>query len=393
MGEAAFLILVACAAFLLPLLGRRIGVPGVVLEILFGVLLGPGVGNVIAESELLTLLGELGFLLLLFLSGFEIDFNRLRRQGPGQLGTGVLVFALTLAASFAVARLLGQGAFTAFLFATTSLGLVVPTLRGARVADTRLGQTVLIQAVLADFLTLVGVTIFATVVEHGIGLSLLQVPALFAAALCVLLLLRRTAWWFPDRFARLFAADDPEELGIRASLALMLAFVGLAELLQVEPILGAFVAGSLLAYVFRDRGALEHKLTGFAYGFLIPIFFINVGVRFDVALLDPDTLRLAAVLIVAAFAVKLLPSLVFLTRRLTLRESVAAGTLLSARLSLVIAVAELGVRLGLLSRALEAAVILLAIATTILAPTLFRLLIAQPARSTRAGSGNTGPDG
>ena len=162
---------------------------------------------------------------------------------------------------------------------------------------------------------------------------------------------------------------------MRASLALMLAFVGLSMALDVEPILGAFLAGSVFAIVFRSRGVLEHQLNGFSYGFLIPIFFINVGLRFELDVLrDQDVLVKALLVIAAAFAVKILPTLLFFMRGFTAREVLAAGVLLSARLSLIIAVATVGVELGLLSTQDRAIAIFLAAVTATVSPTLFRIL-------------------
>jgi len=375
--SAATLILIASAAFVLPLVGRRLRVPAVVLEIIFGVIIGPATGWV-EGTELLDQLGELGFFLLMFLSGFEIDLRTFERRGIGQITAGLVVFGLTVIGAYIVATSLGHGLFMTFVLATTSVGLVVPTLRATRRMATPLGQAILISALLADFLTLLGVTIFALIEEHGAGTQILAVPAFFIVIGMALLTLRRAAWWFPERFSRLFDQDDPEELGIRASLALMLVFVGLSTVLGIEPILGAFLAGTMFALVFRHRGALEQKLSGFAYGFLIPIFFINVGIQFDLeGLGEPGAVTGTLVLIGLAVLVKLVPSLVLLARRLSLRDVIAAGTLLSARLSLIIAVAELGVQLDVIDRALQASIILLAAVTSTLAPAIFRL-IAPP---------------
>jgi Kef-type K+ transport system membrane component KefB len=260
------------------------------------------------------------------------------------------------------------------------VGLVVPTLRGVGRSSTPLGQAILISALMADLLTLIGVTVFALVHRHGFGWQLLGFPALFFAITALLLILRRLAWWFPERFERLFAAHDPDEIGTRFCLALMLVIAGLSALLEVETILGAFLAGMVFALVFRHRGHLEQKLSGLAYGFFIPIFFIEVGMRFDVqAVLRPGVLAGALGLIAAAVLVKVAAAGVLLVRGFPPRDVLAAGLLLSARLSLVIAVAELGGELGLLGRAMESKVILLAIVTSMLAPTLFRALQPPPA--------------
>lgn len=387
MEQATSLILISAGAFLLPLIAGPLRLPAVVLEISFGVVAGPHVVGLIQQSAFLDLLAELGFFLLMFLSGFEIDLHAFERRGGGDLLTALVVFGLTLASSYVVAQILGHGLFMSLVLATTSVGVVIPTLRQSRRTSTPLGQAILLSAILADFLTLLGVTVFALILQKGFGFELLNIPLFFALIGLVLLALRRAAWWNPERFQRLFSPDDPDELGIRASLALMLVFVGLSIALGIEPILGAFLAGTVFALVFRYRGSLERQLSGFSYGFLIPVFFINVGVRFPVEeLFEPGVLTAELALIVGAVAVKVLPSLALFARGLSGREVLAAGTLLAARLSFIIAVAELGVELRVIDQAEEAGVILLAALTTTVAPVLFRLLIPPLPSSIRLPS-------
>jgi Kef-type K+ transport system membrane component KefB len=340
---------------------------------------GPAILGWIHESEVIAYLAELGFFLLMFLSGFEIDFRQLERQGVVQLLVGLIVFGLTLYLAYEAGTYLGHGAFVTLVLATTSVGLVVPTLRSGGWTPTRLGQSILIAALLADFLTLIGATVFAMVHQYGVGSELLRFPILFVVIGGVLVALRRAAWWFPEKFERLFDPADPQELGIRMCLAFMFVFVGLATLLGIEAILGAFLAGTVFALVFRHRGVLEQKLNGFSYGFLVPIFFIHVGTRFDLdALSRPGVLVGAFELIAAAILVKIIAAVPLLLQRLSVRETLAAGVLLSTRLSLVIAVAELGARLGFLDRQLESEVILLAIVTSTLSPVLFRAIAPRP---------------
>ena len=227
--------------------------------------------------------------------------------------------------------------------------------------------------------------------EHGVSWNLLKIPALFLASVVVLRTLQLFVWWYPERFRRLFTGDDPEELGIRSCLALMLAFVGLSMALDVEPILGSFLAGTLFAVVFRNRGSLEHQLNGFSYGFLIPIFFINIGIRFELnVLMDPQILVRALAILLGAILIKVIPSFFLLLRGFSLREVLAAGVLLSARLSLIIAVTTLGVELGFLNSEDRAIVVVLAAVTATLAPTGFRLLApALPPTNRQPGAPST----
>ena len=374
MENATSIILIAVAAFVLPLLATRIRLSAITLEILFGILVGPHVLNLVEPTQLLEFLADFGFLLLMFLSGFEIDFGNLEKQGPRQLVNGALTFAITLGLSYWFAHALDYGPFVTFLLATTSVGLVVPILRNTRRTATRLGQFILIAALMADFLTLVGVTVFAVIHEHGLGWRVMNIPALFLGIALFLIVLKRVVWWRPEWFERLFVSNDPSEMGIRASLALMFVIVGFSYALEIEDILGAFLAGTVFALVFRHRGSLEQQLSGFSYGFLIPVFFINVGLGFELPVLfEPGVFILALELIGAAIVVKILPPFLVL-RRLSLREVLASGVLLSARLSLVIAVAALGVRIGLMDTGVYSSVILLALVTSTFAPTCFRFL-------------------
>jgi len=386
---ALSLVFIVAAAFLLPLVGDRARVPAVVLEILFGILIGPVLG-IVEGAEFLDRLAELGFFLLMFLAGFEIDVRTFGRGGRDQLLTGLTIFSLTMFGAWMAANLLGYGLFMAFVLATTSVGLVVPTLRSTRRMQTRMGQAILVSALLADFLTLVGVTVFALVESRGSGFHLLAVPGFFGVAALILLLLKWAVWWRPEWFDRLFEVDDPEEIGTRASLALMLTFVAVSIAFGIEKILGAFLAGTVFAMVFRNRTELTRQLNGFSYGFLIPIFFINVGLHFDIdAMREPGAITGMLALVAVAVAVKVAPAMVLMARRLSFRESLAAGALLSARLSLIIAVAELGVRLEVIDRTLEASIIVLAAVTATLAPILFRLLAPPLAAhdGTEAGNG------
>ena len=371
-SSSAGLILVAAAAFLLPIAAGRLRMPAVVFEIVFGIAVGPVLG-LVPPDPLLDALAGLGFLLLLFLAGFEIDLGVFERQGSGPVGFAVLAFGATIVAAFAATRALGLDPFMTLVLATTSVGLVVPTLRTTRWMSTPLGQDILLGALVADLLSLVGVTVIALAQERGPGQAVLALPAFLAIWVGGLLLVRRAAWWWPEAFARLFEEDDPDELGIRFSLALMLGSAGLATVLGIEPILGAFLAGIGVAAVFRVRGGLDRKLAGFAYGFLIPIFFIDVGIGFRLdAVADLDALGFTILLFLVATAVKVAPSLLLVLRRHPLRDAVAAGFLLSARLSLIIVVAELGNRLGVIDPRLEAEIILLAAVSATAAPVLFR---------------------
>jgi CPA2 family monovalent cation:H+ antiporter-2 len=130
----------------------------------------------------------------------------------------------------------------------------------------------------------------------------------------------------------------------------------------------------------EDEG-LVHQLESIGFGFFIPIFFIMVGVDFNLQALLSSTQALILVpfLVLVAFAIKFIPALVF-RLNFSWRESLGAGALLSARLSLIIAASAIGLRLGVITEAINADIILVAIITVTLAPLLFLSIIPSPER-------------
>ncbi len=379
MEGSGALVVIGIAAFVLPALAKRTRLPAVVAEILFGVMVGPLLG-VVESTELIDQLGELGLLMLMFLAGLEVDFEALRKGGAGPIVRSLVVFAGTLGLAFLAATWMDLPIYYAPLLATTSAALVIPSLRSAGITATQLGQAILFAAILADLVTLLLVAEITIWAEDGWGIEMIGGVVMLVAVVVVLRGLKVLLWWHPSRAARLFREDHPDEMGIRGALALLLVFVGLSALLDVEPILAAFLAGGVFALLFRPPEGLTRQLSGFSWGFLIPIFFINVGLRFDIAaLMDAEVLARAGAIIAIAFLVKFIPALLYMFWGFSLRAAAAAGVLLSARLSIVVAVATVGLELGLLTQADRSIAVLIAAVTSLVCPILFRRIIGRDA--------------
>jgi Kef-type K+ transport system membrane component KefB len=386
---APLLIITALAAFI-PLVTDRLKVlpiPVIVGEILVGILLGESGLGIIRESSYLTFLAEFGFVYLMFLSGLEIDFSRLRsneltaRRG-GALGNpinlGLAVFAGTVALAFLISLLLGVAGMVksplimALILSTTSVGVVVPVLRDAGLTAGSFGQSILLSALVADFSTMLLITVAIAAAAGGVTPELLLILVLFVAffgAWRVGAFLRRGHWRQLARTPRAAAAEERTRL----AFALMIFFVVLSQWVGAEVILGAFLAGAAISLIsHHESRTLEGKLSAIGFGFLIPIFFIYTGANFDLeeVLGSSKGLLLVPILLAAAYAVKVLPALLY-ARAYSMREALSAGLLLSSRLSLIIAAAAIGVRVGAVSEAVAAAVILVAVFTCTLSPILF----------------------
>ncbi|MDR3567182.1 MAG: cation:proton antiporter [Syntrophobacteraceae bacterium] len=371
--QPLFLLLVSLAALVLPGVSALLGIPGPVMEILFGVAIGRNLFHLQLSGQWLQLLAHLGFLLLMFHSGMEIDFGMLRRQGRSQLLFQSMLFALTAALSWIGTLFLAKGIFVAFVLVNSSPAMAISTLKETESGRSPLGQTLLIAASVADFLPLFGLTGFVLWHKYGLSWRLIMPFALFAGFALLLWAGRMWAWWNPKKVERFLGGEDPSELGVRLSLAVLFLFVAMSELAGIEPILGAFLGGCALSFVFREKSQLDNKLSALAFGFLIPIFFINVGVQLDFShIMAPDRIVFALELIGLAFLVKLIPSLLLLLRKISLKRALQSGALLSSRLSLLVAAASIGIEEGLIGSELRDTLVLLVLFTCFLGPTVFK---------------------
>jgi Kef-type K+ transport system membrane component KefB/Trk K+ transport system NAD-binding subunit len=381
---------------------RRLNLPIVVGEILAGVVVGTSGFDLVAPSPTLDFLAEFGFAFLMFLSGLEVDFSMLtglgghrnNREFWGQpLPLALIMLALTLA--LAVISTLGLQQLgmincpmlMGLILSTTSLGVVAPVLKERQLLGDRYGQTLLVAASLADFATLLLLTIAIAAAQQGLSLDLLLIVVLLA----IFFLLARIG----PVVARVPVltrilnelSHATAQIQVRGSFALMVAWVVLAEALGVELILGAFLAGAIANLMGgQNRASAQEKLDAIGYGFFIPIFFIMVGVNLNLGAFfeSPSAIVLFGALLLVAYLVKVGPALA-LRLRFPWRNTLAGGLLLSSRLSLIIAASEIALNIGAIDAGTESAIVLIAVITTSLSPLLFNRVYKPAVVDVRRG--------
>ena len=394
------LLIVVTLASLVPLLvsvlRKRLAIPIVVGEIVGGMIVGQsGFGWVLPDNGALHLLKELGFVLLMFLSGMEIDFRSLRgldsiearqQSSWSPFSIAVLNFGATLLLAGAFAwGLKWIGATTdpwmmGLILSTTALGVVVPILKETGLSQTLFGQTIILASVIADFVTMFLISLLVAVVSSGLTAEILLVFLLFVA------------FFFAARFGSFLSRIEAlqtllqelshatAQIKVRAAFSTLLIFVVLAERLGIEVIVGAFLAGAIVALLRtpEDR-ELSRQFEAIGFGFFIPIFFIMIGVDFNLPALLSSTAALLSVplLLIAAIAVKVIPAFVLRLNH-TWRETLAAGILMCPRLSLIIAAAAIGEKLGVIDESVNAGIILVAIVTVTASPLGFLRVFPAP---------------
>ncbi|MHC0036677.1 cation:proton antiporter domain-containing protein [Pseudoneobacillus sp. C159] len=392
------LVMVMLVAFLTPILMHRFKlsfIPVVVAEILMGLLIGKSGFNIVHEDMWLETLSTLGFIFLMFLSGLEIDFSSFKRNQkrerlangktePNSFGVASLIFigifVLSLALSYIIVLLgfVDNIFLMTLIISTISLGVVLPTLKEAQLTKTVIGQIILLIAVIADLVTMILLAVFVSLNETDGGNTWLLL-FLFIAGVGLYFIGKR----FKNRAFLEVMSKGTIQIGTRAVFALIIVLVAVSETVGAENILGAFLAGVLVSLLSPNQ-ELVHKLDSFGYGFLIPIFFVMVGVNLDIWSLFSDLglLLLIPILLFALFISKIIP-VYLLTRWYDLKSVLAAGFLLTSTLSLVIAAATIGERIGVITPEMSGTFILVAIITSIISPIFFKKLFPQELNSVR----------
>ncbi|MFV2046935.1 monovalent cation:proton antiporter family protein [Metabacillus litoralis] len=386
------LVIVILAAFLTPILLHRLKLnfmPVVVAEIIVGLIIGKSGFDVVHQDMWLETLSMLGFIFLMFLSGLEIDFTAFAggkkkeklpsgKDAPNAFFVSLIIFvgifalSLLLSYIFVWIGLMDNAFLMTLIISTISLGVVVPTLKDAGIMKSNIGQIILLVAVIADLVTMVLLAVFASIYGGGDNNTWLLL-VLFGAGVG-LYFLGKT---FMNRSFIETMSKGTIQIGTRAVFTLIILLVAISETIGAENILGAFLAGVLVSLLSPNKEMVQ-KLDSFGYGFLIPIFFVMVGVDLDIWALfkDPKIFLLIPLLFIALLISKILP-VYYLKRWYDGKTTLAAGFLLTSTLSLVIAAATIGERMEIITAEMSGALILVAVITSIVTPIFFKKLFPK----------------
>jgi Kef-type K+ transport system membrane component KefB len=355
---------------------RRLGQPAVIGELAGGFLVGPFALGIASLGESTEVFAEIGVVILLFAVGLEVRIDDLLAVGKPAALTAVIAMVLPLVGGIAVAMLIGEplgpAAFVGLALAATSIGITSRVLGEMGVLNRAFARVVLGAAVIDDVLALVAIGIVSGLAAGDVSASTVFV-AIAAIGLVGLGFaaarrargLRREAFTWP-----LFA-----ETPLVPAFILMLALALVAALAGLAAIIGAFVAGLIVAET-EARDELEHEIKPLASIFT-PFFFAVTGAQLDLsALLDPQIALLAIVLAALGVGTKILGGLLG-ARALGRWGSLAVGVGMVPRGEVGVVVANLGLAAGLLSAGLFGAVLVAVVLTTAVAPYLLAWAIPR----------------
>ena len=385
------LVIIIAAAKAGGYLSYRLGQPSVLGELIVGIILGPTVINLLHIpvftdehlAEVVHELAELGVLFLMFLAGLELHLTDLYKTGKVSALAGTLgvIFPLVLGAgvSYFFVGQASHALFIGLILAATSVSISAQTLMELKVLRTRVGIGLLGAAVFDDILVVLGLSIFSALSlsngEAGLG-SIAWVLAKMILYLGVGAVL---GFWLLPRLSQKVNIMPVSQGLTSFTLVIMLLYAWAAEVLGgMAAITGAFLAGLILARSpVKER--IEGSLPVLAYGFFVPIFFIDIGLSTDVRELFGASFWLfVAMALVAIFGKVIGAGLGALWAGFSRREALQLGIGMMSRGEVGLIVAAVGISSGMIDQAVFSAVVGVVIITTLLTPPLLRLAFRKP---------------
>jgi len=407
--QIALLLSVALA---LGRLAMRLGLPALVGELLTGVLLGPSLLGAFApgllsfvlpsdavQLHLLDAVGQLGVLLLVGITGVQLDAAMLRRRGltgvKVSLSGLLLPLALGIGAGLLVpAALLTDGTsrwvfalFIGVAMCVTAIPVIAKILADMGLLHRDLGQLTLAAGAVDDAVGWFLLSIVAAAATTGVsgGQVALHIAYLVLFLVAALVVGRPIVRWAMRLAGR--AGDG----GARLTLAVVLIMLGAAatQAMGMEALFGAFVVGILIGQARaaempdpRPGRSLWRDLTPLrtiVLSVLAPLFLATAGLRMDLtALADPRVLLAAVALLAVAVAGKFAGAYLGARgSRLGHWEAIALGAGMNARGVVGVVVAATGVRLGVLSVAMYTVVVLIAVVTSVMGPPILRWAMSR----------------
>jgi Kef-type K+ transport system membrane component KefB len=380
MSATTLLILIAClliAAKVAGWLCHSLRIPGVLGQLLVGVIAGPSLLGWVHLDPVLNSFATIGVILLMFMAGLETDMKQMRQVGGAAFTSASLgvmlpflagtVFALALGYSLSVSLFLGT------LLTATSVSISAQTLKDLEKLTTKEGTTILGAAVIDDVLGLIVLSlILAFTLGQNPVWAILKMVAYFPIAYLL------GHYGFPALSRWL-----PRLLALEARIGLILSLIFLyawsaQSLGDVAAITGAYIAGILVNRT-EMREWVHDGISKMGYALFVPLFFVYVGVEANFQSVGHVPLLLLIGFIGIAIVTKVIGcgggALLW---RFNTQEALAVGVGMISRGEVALITASIGLQAGLITSSLFSTVILITLITTLITPLLLKLVYLIP---------------
>lgn len=391
------LAIILLSTKVLGLVSGKVKMPQVVGALVAGLILGPSVLNLVVEDSFISVISELGVIMLMFAAGLETDLQELKKTGLASLViamAGVIVPLLGGTALYLLffngegdAQHLLKAIFVGVILTATSVSITVETLRELGKLKGRVGTAILGAAVIDDILGIIVLTVVSSFTNPDVQiLSVLVKILLFFVFIAVVGFL---VYKYFQYLSKRYGENMHRRVAIYAlAFCFVLSFCA-EQFFGVADITGAYFAGLLLCNLSNVREYVSRRIDICSYMLFAPVFFASVGIKTNLGGLTPALLLFAVLLLLIAILSKIVGcGLGAKICGFTSHEALSVGVGMVSRGEVALIVAQKGASAGLVSDTLFAPVILVVIVTTLITPILLKAVMADKApRQTPSANG------
>ncbi len=370
--------------FIVSEFSHKLNVVAVPLLIISGIIIGPYGLGIVKKFEGLEFFGELGFLFLVFLAGLEIKgVKNVKWKKVGELA--IILASVSFFVGFGIvymfgyhppAYLLATPLLIGTIFQSSSVGEIIPIINHTPKLRDKIGNTLIPTVVLLDTISLIGLSIILHWYKNPNFMNLI----LFAIFLFIFVFigskyLPKIGKWIFTRYKSSY-----EEMEIIFFMALLFMMIGISELIGLEPIVAAFLTGLFLGESIKDE-EIYGKLNSIGKGFLIPIFFILVGMdtNISVFLKSADYIYLVIAIVLGLMVSKLIGGYIY--SKMFKKDLSLLGIVFFPQLGATLVASKIGLQYGLIDEALFTSIVVMAITTALATPFLVTRIFGKLEKS------------
>lgn len=373
-----FLAHVVLLMVLSPIISRIFRLPTPVVEILLGSL-AVWLGILHEGNEVFKNLAKIGFFYLMFLAGLEIDIQRFLHYRDRFLKKAILYFICLYSISVILYIIFGLSPVYIVAIPIVSLGMIM-ALINQHGREHKWLELSLIIGVIGELISIGALVIFDGAITHGLGWhfakSILMLIAVLFSSYFLYRLLKIIFWWYPNLKRIIMPHNDTMHQSLRFSMALFFVLIATMQWLEIDMVLGAFIAGIFISNFFAHKKELPHQLSMFGFGFLVPLFFIFVGTTLDLNLVfTTHILTHALWIVIAMVGARMASSFAAYYSYLGLRSTVLFSLGDSMPLTFLVAIATIAVKNGAIGDEEYASFIVAALMEGIVIMTLIQILM------------------
>ena len=334
-----------------PHISRLFRLPTAPVEIIVGSFLA-FLGVLEAQEENFELLAHIGFLYLMFLAGLEVNLKSIIKMPRVYIVQSLYFLLILWSLALVFGLLFHLHLILIVVLPLISIGLLA-TLSKEYGKEEKWIKIAFLVGTIGEVISIAALTISEASTSVGVSEELFYKIILLFGFIGVVIafygIFRLIFWWYPEFKTTLMPNDDGKYQDLRLAMGVLFIMIAIMKQLHLELAFGAFIAGLFISTFFHHKHALEEKMTSFGFGFLVPIFFIHVGASFSLEnVFILEVIRTTAILLGLMFSIRILAAYALVTL-IGKRDALLSGLALSMPLTLMIAVATIGVEKDMIS--------------------------------------------